>query len=112
MARDGKKQLKIWLSDDEHAALKARAEAEGVTVTDLIRARCLKAPARRKRRGPDVQELHRITAQLGRIGGNVNQLARVANENGRLPTVAMLQDTRAELRTMTSHLAQALGHDS
>lgn len=111
-ARDGKKQLKVWLDVADHQAVQAHAEEAGLTISDLIRTRCAQAPARRSRRRPDVQELHRITGQIGKLGGNVNQLARIAHQTERLPELAALERIRAQLYELADQVDRALGYDS
>ncbi len=111
--RDGKTQLKIWLDVSEKHALKARAEEAGFpTVTDYIRARCIEAKPRRRRKGPDVKALHRINGQLGKLGGNVNQVATVANDTGRVPELRILRQMHDRLYETTGHIIRALGYGS
>ena len=110
--RAGKKQLKIWLDTADHLAIKAQAEQAGLTVSDYVRTRCIKVPPKRRRKGPDVKELHRIAGQIGKIGSNLNQLAREANERGRMADFREIQFAREDLKTMTTDLARALGYGS
>ena len=45
----------------------------------------------------DIQELARISGHLGKIGSNVNQLARVANTVGKIPETAILKIIHGEI---------------
>jgi hypothetical protein len=54
--------------------------------------------------------LARVLAQAGKIGSNVNQLARVANTNGELPSARELESIWQEVNAMRSALMAALGH--
>jgi hypothetical protein len=65
--------LKLRVSREEKAAVVAKAEAQGQTVTDFLRQRALDY---RLRQTPLEKERVR---QLARIGVNLNQLARWAN---------------------------------
>jgi hypothetical protein len=65
--------LKLRVSRAERAAIVAKAEAQGQTVTDFLRQRALDY---RLRQTPLEKERVR---QLARIGVNLNQLARWAN---------------------------------
>jgi hypothetical protein len=65
--------LKLRVSREEKAAIIAKAEAQGQTVTDFLRQRALDY---RLRQTPLEKERVR---QLARIGVNLNQLARWAN---------------------------------
>ena len=51
------------------------------------------------RRSPtaDVKALAALTAQLGKVGSNVNQLARAANRGCALPQIGMLELLRVEV---------------
>jgi uncharacterized protein (DUF1778 family) len=65
--------LKLRVSRKEKAAIVAKAEAQGQTVTDFLRQRALDY---RLRQTPlEKERVH----QLARIGVNLNQLARWAN---------------------------------
>lgn len=110
-ARDGKTQLKIWIDKDERAELDRLAEKAGLSITDYIRAQCIKAPPRRKRRGADVEALVKVNARLGNLGGLINQLARVANENGELPTLTTLGHIREHIHAAAADVARATGYD-
>jgi hypothetical protein len=65
--------LKLRVSREEKAAIAAKAEAQGQTVTDFLRQRVL---GYRLRQTPLEKERVR---QLARIGVNLNQLAHWAN---------------------------------
>lgn len=110
--RPGKKHWGIWLTEDEQAAFLARAEEAGLSGADYFRKVCLKTPARRRRKGPDVKELHRLHAALNQIGNNLNQLAAAANAEGWLPQVRELEQMRTQLFDMADQLDRALGYDS
>lgn len=76
------KWVHVKVSDQERAGWQAQAEAAGLTLADLIRQRLGDArpvgrdPVRRRaarRADPE------LLAALGRIGSNLNQVARWAN---------------------------------
>ncbi|MCD7983440.1 MAG: plasmid mobilization relaxosome protein MobC [Desulfovibrio sp.] len=73
--------IKLRVTPAEKAAITAKAEAQGQTVTDFIRQRALDY---RLRQTPLEKERVR---QLARIGANLNQLARWVN----------IHKTRAEI---------------
>lgn len=115
--------LAFRLTDDELATLEAAGArlARKRTTNDLARAICCwwskgkvpePCPPRRHpmRRTPkaDVKALAGLTAQLGKVGSNVNQIARIANRNGTLPHVAALETIRAEIAAIKTAVEQAL----
>ena len=112
--RQRQRVFPIRLSDAEHAALVSRADRAGLSVAGLIRLQCLdQRPARASRRAPvDRANLARLLAQLGKVGGNVNQIARALNAGGApesmVLTHAAAVDDIAEMKTA---IMEALGLD-
>lgn len=74
--------LTIRLTDDQAERLAAEASAFGVTRGGLIKSRYFEGARARKVPRPDQQELAKIVAQLGKLGGNVNQMAKKLNQHG------------------------------
>lgn len=72
--------VRIRASNAELAALKAVAAARGLSLSDLLRRVALgvRMPARRFDQA-DVTVLAQMLGELGRVGGNLNQLVRRAN---------------------------------
>ncbi|MGO6935875.1 plasmid mobilization relaxosome protein MobC [Rhizobium ruizarguesonis] len=72
--------VRIRVSDAELAALKTLAVARGLSLSDLLRraAQRIRMPARRFDQA-DAAILVKTLGELGRIGGNLNQLTRRAN---------------------------------
>lgn len=94
-----------------------RARAAGVSLTRYIRDAALtaglggdsdanKSGKRAKTEQVATGITRELVAAINRIGNNLNQLARVANETDRLPREAEFETVRDELMT---HLAQLLG---
>jgi len=73
--------LTVRLSEDERAAIDEAADRAGLVVGSYARQTLLGAPAPRQVRRPPVErrELARLLGELGKIGGNLNQLAKAAN---------------------------------
>lgn len=76
----------VRFSEEERAMLIDAAEAEGLSVGAFIRKKTIGDPGERFQKRPpaDRAELVRILAQLGKIGSNVNQLARRTNAGEKL----------------------------
>src|ERR1700744_5085787 len=72
--------LTIRLPDEERATIDAAAERAGLTAGSHARAVLLGAPAPRQVRRPPAEraELARLLGELGKVGGNLNQLAKSA----------------------------------
>lgn len=90
----------LRLSPDELVAWKAAAEAEGMTLSDWVRLRVGSATPRRRRERAG-QSSPEVLAALGRVGGNVNQIARALNAGATPPSIRLLTqlaEIAAELR--------------
>lgn len=74
--------LGVRLSQADRAAIKARADGAGLTVSEFVRRRCTE-----DRDGPvvkvDTAELKKTHADLRRAGGLLNQVARELNARHR-----------------------------
>ena len=95
----------------EYETLATAAEQAGLPVGAYIRSLVLGAPGPRSRRRPfaDQEALARLLGELGRIGSNVNQLARVANSGGSLPAEPRLAAILDELAALRDATMKALG---
>lgn len=97
--------IRIRITPEERAAIEAAGDRVGLGVSSFARMVVVQAvglkPAEPPRRRPDVhaQALARWIAELGRIGNNLNQCARVLNM-GNMVEAAELADIRVELRNL------------
>jgi len=92
--------LTIRFSPEERATVDEAAARAGLTAGSYARQTLFGAPQPRQVRRPPVErrELARLLGQIGRIGGNVNQLARTANRGlpiTRREVAEALNDLRA-----------------
>jgi hypothetical protein len=71
----------VRVSAEEHSEIMDAAERAGLAFGSYARNTLLGAPAPRQVRRPPVErrELARLLGELGKIGGNLNQLAKAAN---------------------------------
>lgn len=74
-------QILVRLTDEELAAIDAKADRAGIARAAFMRAAALGAVGPRAQRRPpaDHVALRQILGELGRIGNNLNQLARAGN---------------------------------
>ena len=86
-----RKPFSVRLSDEERAVVDAAAERAGLETGSYIRQVLLGAPAPRQMRRPQIErkELAKLLGELGKIGSNLNQLAKASNQGltvyGRVP---------------------------
>lgn len=74
-------RITIRLSETEFDRLKEESDRAGLSLSSYVRLALLQAkPARRARRPPfEKALLSRILGELGKIGSNINQIARGLN---------------------------------
>jgi hypothetical protein len=104
--------LPIRLSDEERAVVETAAERAGLAAGSYARQALLGAPAPRQVRRPPVErrELVRLLGEVGKIGSNLNQLARAAN-SGELVPNAEIDAALAGLMTVRDAILKALGRE-
>ena len=83
MARNGV-QFNMWLSEEEKARIQEKANKAGISMSEYIR-RC--ALSRKIPQYGDVAVLREISAELGKIGSNLNQIAHHLNAGGSVYSV-------------------------
>ncbi len=85
--------VSVRMSPDELCAMRKRADDCGKCLSTYMRIVALGSiPRARPRR---IEE--RAVYQLGKIGNNLNQLAKVANSTGRIGDVRRLEQALREL---------------
>lgn len=87
MPRQSKSEfVRVRCTPEERAKWQARAEAEGVTVSDLLRRGGDMPPSGRPKPRPVIRRTVEadpaLIRQLAGIGNNLNQLARAVNQFG------------------------------
>lgn len=103
-------RLNLRLTPQEKELLLQEADRAAVDVSTLARAQLAGAPIPRRARrcSADHTMLARVLAQLGKVGGNLNQIAKVANTYGDLAAVSATQELKAELALIRQMVRKAL----
>jgi hypothetical protein len=105
-------QIKIRCTSDEFTAVAAKADKAGMSLAGFARAALLgtAGPRSRRRLPVDGTALRQVLGHLGKIGSNLNQIARYLNTGGApaavLPDLEAALIENARLRDM---LYEALG---
>ena len=110
--RQRTEQVKTRLTPDELSALAVMADKAGLTTGAFLRAAAFGSPGiRSQRRLPvDATLLRQVLGHLGRVGNNLNQIARHLNEGD--PAHTQLPELAEALRDyarMRDALYTALG---
>lgn len=92
------KKLNIRLTEKEKNIIESKAKKLNMTITKFIVSSCLKDKI------VIVNGLDKIDTELRRIGNNINQLTRLANE--RIITVVDLKNLRMEVNNIWQLLKQ------
>ena len=102
--------LTIRLTPDERASIDQDAERAGLTAGSFVRQVLLGAPAPRQVRRPPVErrELVRLLGALGHVGGNLHQLAHMANSLFPIDRPALLEALNG-LAAVRDAILRALG---
>ena len=106
------KTVTIRVSPDEKASLTAKADRAGLTLASYSRQVLIEARPPRQARRPTIEarSIAKLLAETGRIGSNVNQIARKLNNGSSADTDAII-DAVAAIRIMRDQLLEALGRE-
>ena len=116
--RQRNKQRTVRFTDEELQELERRASDAGWTLPAYLRACALGDAGPRAARKPPIQrrELARLLGQIGKLGGNVNQIARALNvliaTDGDDDPYGLTDDIKAsavEIAEMRAAVMKALG---
>lgn len=99
---------RMRLTAAERAQLEERAERAGLTVGAYMRHQCLGEAGPRAVRRPPVERkaLAQLLGQLGKVGGNVNQIARALNSDRQI--MHDIPATLAEIRAAALAISRTL----
>lgn len=103
----------VRVTQETYDKISRAAESERLTVPSYVREFLIQAPGIRSRRRPlaDVAALAALTAELNRIGGNINQIARAINQ-GDTPEGAWLRDALVCLLDTMKRVRGAMGFEA
>lgn len=83
--------LTIRLTDSQAEQLEQEAQQQGMTRGSVIKSKFFTGFTPRRVPRPDQKELARLVAELGRVGSNVNQIARHLNRGTIPPSGELVQ---------------------
>lgn len=111
-ARQKQERLTVRFTPAEREELEALADRDGLTLGSYVRSRSLEQPTTRAVRRPTVavQVLGGLLAQIGKIGSNLNQIARQLNQGATLP-LSEIETALGEHRQILAAIITALGKD-
>lgn len=102
--------IRIRTSPEETSKIQELAKGRGLSISELMRRAALSARMpERKFDATDFVLLTRTLAELGRIGGNLNQLVRRANRGQLIGHDVDLRQTLSCVDELRNHLRGLLG---
>ncbi|GAB4485565.1 MAG: hypothetical protein OHK006_11900 [Thermodesulfovibrionales bacterium] len=93
--------IKFRVSADELAAIRERADSTGETVSEFVRTLALRG------RVVPREAINELIREVNKVGVNLNQLARRANEAGH--TDKIYRDARGFLDELRAYCYRAMG---
>lgn len=114
---DGTRDLvvRVRVTLAEKTRLLELAARAGLTPSDYVRSRTIAAAVQGRKATPDRTALIKLTAELNKVGSNVNQIARALNrrqETGQPVGLSMdiVNAAMQDIRYLSSLIAKELGH--
>lgn len=100
------------VTPDEKAAFLARADRAGMATAAFMRAVAIGEPGPRARRRPPVDHvaIRQLLGELGRVGNNLNQIARALNSEEKIGLPA-LREALASYLPLRDAIFVALGKE-
>ena len=85
--RQKSSQLAFRVSPEERAQIEAAADAAELTIGSFVRGKMLKKIVTKEVRRPSIDReiLGRALGMLGKVGSNINQIAKHLNSGGNVP---------------------------
>lgn len=107
-----RRMLTARFDETEFEVVATAAEKAGLTVSSYARETLLGAPAPRQVRRPPVErkELARLLGELGKVGGNLNQIAKAAH-TGILVYGGEIDTALGSLAEVRNAILSALGRE-
>ena len=90
-------QLAFRVSPEERAQIEAAADAAELTIGSFVRAKMLKKIVTKEVRRPSIDReiLGRALGMLGKVGSNINQIAKHLNSGGNVPNAEIAKALNA-----------------
>lgn len=105
--------VRLRCTERQHAELAERADRAGLSVAAYIMAMSLGEATPRGARRPPIERrlLAKLLGETGKIGSNINQIARALNMGQTDPDALQLAPIQAELSLIRDALMAALGRE-
>jgi hypothetical protein len=105
--------LTVRLTSDDEATIRRRAESYGMSLSEFVRTVVLSGLKEPPPPRTDPAAVRALAFELSKLGTNLNQLARRANEAAKVGSdkeLATLQSMETGLRALEAEIAGTLAH--
>ncbi len=105
--------LSVRFTKAERNEIHAKAQAVGLTAGAYLRMLALDVPPPRSSRVPTQprKDVAQLLGHLGKVGSNVNQIAKALNSPGDNPSQAAIEDALRTVTDIRSACMSALGRN-
>ncbi len=106
------RRIALRLTDADHSFLEQTAKDAGLSVGAFLRMIALGTAGARAVKRPHIEreQLGKLLGEIGKLGSNVNQIARWANTDKRAPDDRVLALMREDIAAMRAEVMKALDH--
>ncbi len=106
------KFIAVRVTAADREVIKEKAQESGLKIGGYLRALALGSAGVRAVKRPRVEreQLARLLGEIGKLGSNVNQLAKWSNTDRSPASVAELAQIRADIGAMREAVMRALDH--
>lgn len=114
VAEAKEKFIAVRCTEADREKITAKANDAGLSVGAFLRATALGSAGPRAVKKPRVEreQLARLLGEIGKLGSNVNQIARRVNTTGDRPGAQELDEMRTDIAVMRAALMKALGRET
>jgi Bacterial mobilisation protein (MobC) len=105
--------LRLRITESEKKALQKASENAGFSISDYIRNKSIGTPPVHRKATPERAALIKGLAGLGKIGSNINQMAKVMNrlQNEAMPLPNnIIEEALLQIESLSNHLTKILSH--
>ena len=104
--------ISVRCTKEDHSVISAAAAKAGLSIGGYLRALAISTPGPRAVRRPAIErkELALLLGHIGKLGSNVNQIAKHANTDRILPGERELMLMREDIGQMRAAVLKALNH--
>lgn len=106
------KRIALRLTDEDHGFVEETAAQAGLSIGAFLRTLALGTAGARAVKRPRIEreQLAKLLGEIGKLGSNVNQIARWANTDRAPPSFAEIVKMREDIAAMRAEVMKALDH--